>query len=158
MELEARKISLFFFFATLDEPKSINASIRALRILKRRVKSLKGKTVNSHLVSVTNAVWNKQFARRPKTRTELSEIENFEVPVNTDLRPWIEFQRLATEPELLSLVWNKILNIKEEEIASGLDLQPNVIHHRVARALRKLGGMNQVGFVGGLKGEKGSWT
>ncbi|MNT80198.1 hypothetical protein D3C72_2196280 [compost metagenome] len=65
------------------------------------------------------------------------------IPEGVDLGPWREFQKTASEDELLTVIWSKILKLSDHEISEGLGITQGTIRYRLGRALRKLGSMTQ---------------
>ena len=136
-------IALFFFFALLDDQKAIEASSRALvlgRARSQRNPQLKTSVI---LVSVTKAVWDQYKLRVARGRPNTSVESGWLIPEGFDLGPWREFQKSASEDELLTVIWSKILGIADEDISEGLGITSGTIRYRLGRALRKLGGMAQ---------------
>jgi hypothetical protein len=82
---------------------------------------------------------------RPNTSVESGWL----IPEGIDLGPWREFQKNASEDELLTVIWSKILKFSDLEISEGLGITQGTIRYRLGRALRKLGSMTQ--GVGKLK-------
>lgn len=143
-ENDISAIALFFFFALLDDQKAIEASSRALalgRIRSERNPHLKKSVV---LVSVTKAVWDQYKLRVARGRPNTSVESGWLLPEGVEIGPWREFQKSASEDELLTVIWSKILGIADEDISEGLGITNGTIRYRLGRALRKLGGMTQV--------------
>ncbi len=142
-ENDISAIALFFFFALLDDQKAIEASSRALalgRSRHERNSKIKGSVA---LVSVTKAVWDQYKLRVARGRPNTSVESGWLVPEGIDIGPWREFQKTASEDELLTVIWSKILGIADDDISEGLGITQGTVRYRLGRALRKLGGMAQ---------------
>lgn len=142
-EADVQSIALFFYFALLDDQKAIEASSQALALGRAR------KQKNPHLkntvalVASTKVVWDKYKARVARGRPNTSVESGWLIPEGLDLGPWREFQKSASEDELLTVIWSKILKIEDDDISEGLGITQGTIRYRLGRALRKLGSMTQ---------------
>ncbi|QDK36258.1 hypothetical protein [Bdellovibrio sp. NC01] len=142
-EADIQSIALFFYFALLDDKKAIEASTQALAVCldkKKRNPELKNSVA---LVSATKAVWDKFKVRVARGRPNTSVESGWLVPEGVDLGPWREFQKTASEDELLTVIWSKILKIDDQDISEGLGITSGTIRYRLGRSLRKLGTMTQ---------------
>lgn len=148
-EADVQSIALFFYFALLDDQKAIEASSQALALGRAR-KQKNPDIKNSVLVvAMTKAVWDKYKSRVSRGRPNTSVESGWLIPDGTDLGPWREFQKSASEDELLTVIWSKILKLSDDDISEGLGITQGTIRYRLGRALRKLGSMTQ--GVGKLK-------
>lgn len=148
-ENDVKSIALFFYFALLDDQKAIEAASQALalsRARKHRNPELKNSVA---IVAATKATWDKYKARVARGRPNTTIESGWLIPENVDLGPWREFQKSASEDELLTVIWSKILKIEDDDISEGLGITQGTIRYRLGRALRKLGSMTQ--GVGKLK-------
>jgi DNA-binding CsgD family transcriptional regulator len=142
-ETETQSTALFFYFAFLDDQKAIEAATRALvfcRDRKRKNPELKSSVA---LVVSTKTIWNRYKARIARGRPNTSIESGWLIPEGVDLGPWREFQKTASEDELLTVIWSKILKISDNDISEGLGITSGTIRYRLGRALRKLGSMAQ---------------
>lgn len=142
-ESDVQAITLFFYFSLLDDKKAIEASSKALALCRAR------KTKNPHLknsvviVAATKSIWDKYKSRVSRGRPNTSVESGWLIPEGLDLGPWREFQKSASEDELLTVIWSKVLKIADDDISEGLGITQGTIRYRLGRALRKLGSMNQ---------------
>ncbi len=143
-ESDVKSVALFFYFAFLDDKKAIEASTQALAICRDKKSSNPNINSDVAIVAATHAIWNKYKLRIVRGRPNSSVESGWLVPSSVDLGPWREFQKNATQDELLAVIWSKILNISEENISVGLGITQGTIRYRLGRALRKLGSMTQV--------------
>lgn len=142
-EKETQSIALFFFFALLDDQKAIEAASQALalcRVRKQRNPQLKNSVA---VVAATKSVWDKFKVRVARGKPNTSVESGWLLPEGVDLGPWRDFQKSASEDELLTVIWSKILKIEDDDISEGLGITQGTIRYRLGRALRKLGTMTQ---------------
>ncbi|KHD88480.1 MAG: hypothetical protein OM95_08170 [Bdellovibrio sp. ArHS] len=148
-EADVQSIALFFYFALLDDQKAIEASSQALALSRARKDRNPNLKNDVAIVAATKMVWDKYKARVARGRPNTSVESGWLIPDGTDLGPWREFQKSASEDELLTVIWSKILKIEDDDISEGLGITQGTIRYRLGRALRKLGSMTQA--VGKLK-------
>ncbi len=86
-------------------------------------------------------IWEKTKVKIQRGRPNTSIDSGWLIPPELDLGPWKEFQKNATNDELLVTIWSKILNYSEDIISVGLGLTSGTIRYRCARGFRKLGSM-----------------
>ena len=142
-EADAKSVALFFYFAFLDDKKAIEASIRTLAFCRDKIKKNPELKRSVALVASSKTVWDGYKNRMTRGRPNTSVESGWIVPPEVDLGPWREFQKLASEDELLTVIWSKILKIEDTDISEGLGITPGTIRYRLGRALRKLGSMTQ---------------
>jgi hypothetical protein len=142
-EAETKSIALFFFFAFLDDRRALEASTQAL-IFANDKKKKNPKISDAVLVVMsTFAIWKKHHLKLTRGNPNISADAGWMIPPDFDLGPWREFQKLATQDELLAVIWSKVLSVSEADIAQGLGISEGTIRYRLGRALRKLGSMAQ---------------
>lgn len=142
-EADVQSITLFFYFSLLDDKKAIEASSKALalcRVRKNKNPNLKNSVA---IVAATNSIWEKYKSKVSRGRPNTSVESGWLIPEGLDLGPWREFQKTASEDELLMVIWSKILKIADDDISEGLGLTQGTIRYRLGRSLRKLGSMTQ---------------
>jgi hypothetical protein len=142
-ETEVKSIALFFFFAFLDDRRALEASTQAISICTDKKK--KNPQFNSQVLTVmaTFAVWTKHHLKLNRGNPNISSEAGWSIPEDLELGPWREFQKQATQDELLAVIWSKILGFSEKDIAQGLGISEGTVRYRLGRALRKLGSMAQ---------------
>ena len=143
-ESDVKAIALFFYFAFLDDRRAIEASAQALTICNEKRKRNPELKSSVAVVAATQTIWNKYKMRVVRGRPNTSVESGWLIPNGVDLGPWREFQKNATQDELLTVIWSKILNMSDEDISEGLGITQGTIRYRLGRALRKLGSMTQV--------------
>lgn len=142
-EVDVKSIALFFYFAFLDDKKAIEASTQALAFSRDKRKKNPELKSSIILVSATKTVWDRYKAHVNRGRPNTSVESGWLIPDSVDLGPWREFQKTASEDELLTVIWSKILKVDDLDISEGLGITQGTIRYRLGRALRKLGSMIQ---------------
>ena len=143
-DAEVRAISLFFFFALLDDKRSMAAAAKATDLFFHRMKISPQTKPAVAVVTVTRQIWEKSRGNFFRGRPNFSADSGWLIADGLDLSPWKEFQKGSPEDEMLALIWSQILKIKDEDISVALGLTEGTLRYRVGRALRKLGGMTQL--------------
>lgn len=140
-EVEIQSIALFFYFALLDDKKAIEVSSQAIALFREQIKRKPNVNRSVILVSCTKAAWDRVRTRVMRGRPNTSAESGWLTPVGADLGAWRDFQKNATEDELLTVIWSKILKLNDKEISEGLGITEGTIRYRLGRSLRKLGTM-----------------
>lgn len=142
-EADIQSITLFFYFSLLDDKKAIEASSRAV-VLGRAEKAKHPQQNNSVIiVTATKTVWDKYKEKISRGRPNISNEFGWQIPSGMDLGPWREFQKNASDDELLVVIWSKILKINDNDISESLGITAGTVRYRLARALRRLGSMTR---------------
>ncbi len=141
-EIDIKSIALFFFYATLDEQKAIEASAKAVEACKAIVSRDSQLNSQVSIVAATKSVWEKNRGRFIRGRPNFSADSGWVFPAKIDLGSWKEFQKSAQEDEFLCLIWSVILKFSDENISLGLGISTGTLRYRVGRALRKLGALS----------------
>ncbi|MEK2689601.1 hypothetical protein [Bdellovibrio sp. GT3] len=142
-EADIQSIALFFYFALLDDRRAIEASTQALALCRDKKKRNPELSNPVALVAATKITWDKFKVRVTRGRPNTTVESGWLIPEGVDLGPWREFQKTASEDELLTVIWSKILKIEDNDISEGLGITQGTIRYRLGRALRKLGTMTQ---------------
>lgn len=140
-ESSLRSISLFFFFAALEERYVVSASQQAARAFKHALATEPDQTESVHLVRSTFEAWERIRHVAGRTTLHFLPGPRWSLPRKTSLGPWREFHKHATDDELPIMIWCQILGLSERDVAAALELPEGTVRHRLGRALRKLGGM-----------------
>ncbi len=140
IEARVRSLSLFFFFAALDEKFSLLATFKSFQRCQKRIRqgSLPEGKWPVVMVHVTHSYYNKLKQAKNKPAA-ISYEAGWLIPEGIDLGPWMEFQKESELDEFLAVLWSKILNISDEDISEGLGLTVGTVRHRIARGLVTLG-------------------
>lgn len=142
-ESEVKAIALFFFFAFLDDRRALEASTQAITLASEKKKKNPQFNNNVLVVMSTFAIWSKYHLKLVRGNPNISADAGWMIPPDLDLGPWREYQKMATQDELLAVIWSKVLDIPDKDIAQGLGVSEGTIRYRLGRALRKLGSMAQ---------------
>src|SRR5437868_1141231 len=108
-ESEVKSIALFFFFAFLDDRRALEASTQAISLCTDKKKKNPQFNNNVLIVMTTFSVWTKHHLKLNRGNPNISTDAGWMIPTDLDLGPWREFQKLATQDELLSVIWSKVL-------------------------------------------------
>lgn len=143
-EGDVKALALFSYFAYLDDSRASDAASKALVFASERIRKNKsGASSGEAIVYATHKVWQELQGHLLRGHPTAAGQKIWQLPKGLDLGPWKEFQKNATEDELLVVIWSQILGINDEDIAQALGVTEGTIRYRMARALRKLGAMNQ---------------
>lgn len=135
---DLRAIALFFFFSTLDDNFALNCASEAHSICVKKLQKNPHLNPRITLVAACLECWNKYKNKITRGKPQYSNDSGWMLPKNLNLSSWNEFQKKATEEELLALITSKILNISDEEISIGMGVSIGTLRFRVARGLKKL--------------------
>lgn len=136
---DVKAIALFFFFTMLDEKRATLASAQAYELCFKMREKDESSPIGELIVKSTFKVWQMHKSRFIRGRPQYSLNSGWILPDGIDIGVWKDFQKNSTEEDLLALVWAKIIQISESEIAQGLGLSFGTIRYRVSHAIRKLG-------------------
>jgi len=138
MDSVTRMVAKFFYFSSLDEQISFAASLRALADLRH----------NGWLEEKSRARWVGVLSKwRPKIRQlrgrqwpGFAQAPGYVRPHDFDLNAWSGFLNAGEASEVEAVLFSKILNFSDDEIAEGLGVTVGTVRYRVGRGLRHLGG------------------
>ncbi len=149
-EIDIRALALFFFFALLDDRKAIECSVQSMMICQDRKKRNPNIKNSVAVIYATSKIWDQIHLKFQRGLPKCSMESGWIVPADLDLGSWREFQKNATNDELQSVIWSKILNYSDQDISESLGLTVGTVRYRLARAYRKLGGMtHQISILPG---------
>ena len=148
---EIKAIGLFFFLALLDDQRAVACATKATDLFYQKMKTSPQTKPSVAMVMVCKKIWDKTHGSFQRGRPRYAPDSGWLFSENLDLSPWKEFQKTATEDELLSLIWSQVLKISDAELSTALGITEGTIRYRVGRALRKMGGM--VHSAGGHRSE-----
>jgi len=146
IDSQIHAVAKFFYLTSKNPPKTNEAIRKTLAKLKSLYqKNPKLEDDASVLVYWTNKYWKQVFKNRQLAFIYQANREPgsptasyFTIPKDTDLNTWNEFMSKSSEDELMLVVWSKILQIDENQIAKGLGISFGTVRFRVAAGLRKL--------------------
>lgn len=142
-ESSVRSLALFFYFAFLDDQKAQEAASEAL-VFSHTLRSRNSKlSPDAIVVAATLKIFSKYKTKVQRGILNTSNESGWLLPEGLNIGPWLEFQKTASEDEVLAVIWSKILNISDADISMGMGITEGTVRYRLARSLRKLGTMVQ---------------
>ena len=143
-DLYVREVVLFFLFTFSDEDLAIKAATQTLKQCDKKIKTkiedefIDHDELISSIVFYSYKYWKKYSLKRTKVSLNLTHNKTWVLPEGLSLDLWKQFLKEADSEEYLSILWVKILNFSEDQIARGLGLTVGTVRHRVNRGLRVL--------------------
>lgn len=138
---DIQKIALFFFYSILDEKRTIESASQAYSFYSSLSKKEPHLPKNILLIKSVSKVWENIKTKVYRGRPQFSYDAGWTFFKNTDLGPWIEFQKKASDELLMAVVYSHILKFTDSEISQALGLSEGTIRYRVGRGLSYLGSM-----------------
>lgn len=138
---EIQKIALFFFYSILDEKRTIEAASQAYSFYMSLSKKEPHLAKNIILIKSLSKVWESIKTRIYRGRPQFSYEAGWSFFKDTDLGPWIEFQKKASDELLMAVIYSHILKFTDAEISQALELTEGTVRYRVGRGLSYLGSM-----------------
>ena len=137
---EMKLVSIFFYLSLMPEKLALSASIKTLRALKveRSKGNLEEKEIIPFIVRSTHKVFN-SLMREPIHIARWSRGSDWVFPEGMDREVWKDFRKKAQQNEFMMVLWSKVLNFKDCDIATGLCVSEGTVRHRLTRGLRLLG-------------------
>lgn len=142
-EKEIKAITLFFYFALLDDKRALSASTKAVDLFYDKIKKNPQINPSVLVILITQQIWKKSKGNFFRGRPHLNPDSGWQLPENFDFSPWIEFQKISPEEELLAVIWALILKYPEDLISTAIGSTQGTIRYRLGRALRRLGALSQ---------------
>lgn len=130
-----RPLSVFFFFALMNEEKAISFTISVLDKLKK-IASPKLNVQVELIRLATEIVYNSDLKQVYITK---SINENWILPSGLDIGPWKEFHKKISKEEMISLLWTHVIKFDELNILEALKISKGTHHFRISNALKSLG-------------------
>lgn len=131
-------VAKYFYFASVDEHLSFTASLKALTDLKHN--DWLSRRHRSRWVQVLSKWKLKLNSLKGRAWSENLDDQGFSPPQEVDLQVWANFLQTGEPTEVEAVLFSKILNFSEVEIAEGLGVTTGTVRYRVGRGLRHLGG------------------
>lgn len=130
-----RPLSVFFFFALMNEEKAISNTIDILDKLKKNSFVKKDRLIEV-IKMATEIVYNSDLKLVYITK---SLNENWILPQGLDIGPWKEFHKKISKEEMISLLWTHVIKFDENSVLQALDISKGTHYYRISSALKKLG-------------------
>jgi hypothetical protein len=138
-EAQIKSVSLFFFYAFLEESVATPAINRALLGIQKSQDKNAFTTVEAATVYWTHRYWRK-FQKKAKF-INIGLERMYKVPRDFDLEPWKQLQKELTQDEFLVAIWSALLGFSHRDIAEGLSVSTGTVQHRIGIAFKKLGNL-----------------
>lgn len=134
-------ISRFFFLTLLDEQAAFSASARALQIWRSKLSRSRHPDVEAEalLVSTLCRQWELLIKETQAGQPMVFATEDWQMPNDVELGPWLEFRREAPADEFLAVLMVKVLKLSVAGVGAGLKCSEGTVAHRLSRGLRRLG-------------------
>lgn len=137
---ETRVIHLFYLFYLTslgDEKLAQQLSFKSFK--KFRKKAKKGNEDLSQkafflIIQITKKFWHQHKSKI--SGSFFSKIKNWTLKPHP--KTWSYFRNRTTEEEFLALIWSKVLQVPESQMAKALSIPESRVYYRVGRALRLL--------------------
>ncbi len=150
----ASAIGRFFFLIHLDEAAARESATLALNEWRSRIQKVANPAVMARplLVQVLSEFFHR-FKQVPQSgQPVVFSADDWVIPSDVDLGPWLEFRKLAETDELLAVLLLKVLNQSEDIVSVGMNVSVGTLRHRLSRGLKRLGQI-QLSSVGGQSRE-----
>lgn len=139
-EKEIRLLALFFYLAFLDPQKTLELTTKAY---KECLEHWEDDPVKEKiLIKCIYDNWKKALKRGYRVSSHFVYPSEIKIPETTKIDVWHEFQRFASHDEVLSLLIVKVLQFDAQIFSEVTGIPFGTIHHRVSKAIRKLGMMS----------------
>lgn len=134
-------ISRFFLLSYLDENEAIAATTAVLSRWRAVVgaEAGRGATARPMLIRELNRFWLGLKTVPQSGQPILFGSQQWSIPNDLNLGPWLEFRRTATAEEIFAVLTVRVMRFSEEIVAEGIGVTPGTIRHRLTRGLRRLG-------------------
>lgn len=140
--------ALFFFLLTLDDRVATEATVKTIELIRHRL-AAKGPHADNPQVAKEILVrsclesWTLVRFRFQKEQIKVINSKTLVWPHHIDLNPWKEFQKRASENDLMAVTFVHVLGIPEAIVASCLNISEGTIRYRVGHGLSLLGQLNR---------------
>src|SRR4051812_3682982 len=114
-----KSISLFYFFAFLDENLATEASLKTALKLRAQLTKITNPTrdhLNAMIVHLSRKGFEAYRRKIARGHSMISFEGGWLLP-DVDLSAWKQFQKESGERELLAVIWSKILHLSDESIS-----------------------------------------
>lgn len=143
------KSALFFFLLTLDDKVATEATFKTIDMIRARL-SARGPLAHQNseialetLVRCCIEHWSLVRFRFQKDKIQVINSKALIWPNHIDLNPWKEFQKRASENDLMAVTLVHVLGIPETLLARCLNVSEGTVRYRVGNGLALLGQLNR---------------
>ncbi|MDX9730306.1 MAG: hypothetical protein RBT63_00910 [Bdellovibrionales bacterium] len=152
---QARDIGLFFLLGFMEERVALAAASRAIARLKAQYPDLSRKDLDPKqiiipidaIIGVCREAWlahRGQIQRRTPVAGQGGEepsepIGAWKVPPSLNIDVWANYQRDASDEDLMTLLFSLVLGISDDDLAEGFKTSVGTIRYRLGKGVRQLG-------------------
>lgn len=129
-----RPLSLFFFFSLMNETKSIHFTVKTIEKLK---KLKPGSDITRVMIRSATDLYTQNENTEVYITKNVGEF--WILPKDLELGPWKEFHKKISKSELISLLWDLVIKVPENDILQALGISQGTHRYRISSALKKLG-------------------
>lgn len=149
-DAQIRSVTLFFFFAFLEESLATSAIDRCLlKMNQTGAQRIVFSNAEAETVYWTNQIWKKLKKKAKYINIGLNRI--CVLPKDLELEAWRQLQKEILPEEYLSLIWSGLLQFTDSQIGEGLALSGGTIQHRNGIAMKRLGQLIRSGKANAKK-------
>lgn len=140
-DTQVRCVALFFLFAFLDEKVALPIADRTVASLKNKIGRFAEESAEARQILISACISqfqkNKKQLERGKQSPSLPTA--LRLPLDTDLKAWIQFQKEAGEEELLSVLFGQVLGFNATDISAAMSVSEGTTNYRIGNGVRRLG-------------------
>ncbi|RME17813.1 MAG: hypothetical protein D6797_01700 [Bdellovibrio sp.] len=130
-----QQMSLFCFFAFIEEPIAQNASIALYKKIKAKIQT----PSTEELIAILHQFYFQTLNRKIKLFSKsFYQHSAWQVPDSIDLSAWKQFKKEATPEEFLAVIFVHILKFSAQETSQALKISLGSLHYRLNKGLQKL--------------------
>lgn len=136
---EVKSIALFFFLALLDEERSKNLTVKAIRSVTKSVKADITLDREREIISICYKFWSKYLTEVGAVIGALGAAKNsFLIPDKLKLGPWKKFVQVETKDHVFPIIWCEILKYPEAKVAKAIAISEGTLMTRIAKGMSSL--------------------
>lgn len=146
------KIALFFHLSLLNEARAQSLTVNTIKKFRRQ--QIKAKISGKNFKTDDLVRFTAQQLKREKNQANPPRLAfsagALLLPEKSNFGPWFEFRKVADEKDFSAVLYSKVLQLSDEDIASGLAVSVGTVRFRVAKGLKTLG---RICYLGGRENE-----
>ncbi|MFP5518279.1 MAG: hypothetical protein ACLGGX_00115 [Bdellovibrionia bacterium] len=145
LDAEVRAVSLFFYYASLDERKAYELSQAAVTRIDDLLRKNPKANIQQTTVQECTHLWF-AYSKRKETRNRQQSRPaiGWKVPPGEAFNQWQQFYKKAPPEEILAVIFFGILKFKIADIAKGTGVSEGTIRLRLTHAFKRLGELSNV--------------
>lgn len=133
-----RSTALFFYLNLFDSRLAYSAAQKALIDWRKIGLKIGDSEAWPRFIAVTTHVLSKIHRVKPADEEEAQG--HWQIPEGVDLELWRKFKNNCDSKDFLAVLYSRVLDLSDEEIAQGLKLTTGTVRYRVQKGLKRLGG------------------